>query len=72
MPGVVITPQAELLATDETFAPAIVNEVKKAVVDELGWSGPWYLVSAIAREGTRPIMLDVQAFLDRLKEEEAE
>ena len=39
LPGVVITPQAELLPTDDTFAPAIVGEVKKAVVDELDGAG---------------------------------
>jgi cell division protein FtsI/penicillin-binding protein 2 len=45
MPGVVITPQAELLPTDETFAPAIINEVKKAVVDELDGQAGWRVVS---------------------------
>ena len=34
-----ITPQAELLPTDERFAPAIINEVKKSVVDELDGAG---------------------------------
>ena len=34
-PGVVITPQAELLPTDEGFAPEIVSQVKKSVLDEL-------------------------------------
>ena len=34
-PGVVITPQAELLPTDEQFAPAIISEVKKSVVNDL-------------------------------------
>ena len=29
---------------------------------------PWYLVSALGREGTWPIMLAVQAFFDRLRE----
>ena len=45
LPGVVITPQAELLPTDETFAPAIINEVKKAVVDELDGQAGWRVVS---------------------------
>ncbi len=40
-----ITPQAELLPTDETFAPAIINEVKKAVVDELDGQAGWRVVS---------------------------
>ncbi|WNG94800.1 penicillin-binding transpeptidase domain-containing protein [Mycobacterium sp. ITM-2016-00318] len=44
-PGLVITPQAELLPTDETFAPAIIGEVKKAVVDDLDGQAGWRIVS---------------------------
>ena len=44
----------------------------QAVVDELGWKDRWYLVSAIGRDGTWPIMLDVMAFFDRQREEAAE
>lgn len=44
-PGVVITPQAEMLPADESFAPAIVSEVKKAVVDELSGQAGWRVVS---------------------------
>jgi hypothetical protein len=44
-PGVVVTPQAELLPTDEQFAPAIISEVKKAVVDELDGQAGWRVVS---------------------------
>jgi GTP-binding protein len=42
------------------------------VVAELGWTQPWFLTSAIGREGTWPVMLAVQAFLDRQREEEQE
>jgi cell division protein FtsI/penicillin-binding protein 2 len=45
LPGVVITPMPELLPTDETFAPAIINEVKKAVVDQLDGQAGWRVVS---------------------------
>ena len=45
LPGVVITAQAELLPTDETFAPAIIGEVKKSVVDELDGRAGWRVVS---------------------------
>ena len=58
--------KADLMFEDEAGAAA------RAVVDELGWTGPWYLTAAIAREGTWPIMLDVQAFLERLRQEAAE
>lgn len=43
--GVVITPQAELLATDETFAPALIAEVKRAVVGTLDGEAGWRVVS---------------------------
>ncbi len=45
LPGVVVTPQAEMLPTDETFAPAIVNEVKKTVLDDLDGEPGWRVVS---------------------------
>ena len=44
-PGVVITPQPEMLATDDTFAPAIVQEVKKAVTQDLVGEPGWRVVS---------------------------
>lgn len=57
--------KADLLAEDERQAFA------QAIVDELGWKDRWYLVSAIGREGTWPIMLDVMAFFDRQREDAA-
>jgi len=58
--------KADLLFEDEAKAAA------EAIVAELGWTQPWYLISAIGREGTRPIMLAVQAFFDRLREQALE
>ena len=58
--------KADLLPPDEARALAA------DIVAELDWQGPRYLVSAIGREGTWPIMLEVQAALDRLKAEERE
>ena len=58
--------KADLMFEDEAKAAAEV------IVAELGWTQPWYLVSAIGREGTRPIMLAVQAFFDRMREDELE
>jgi hypothetical protein len=45
LPGVLVTPQAELLPTDDTFAPDIVNQVKNAVIDELDGQAGWRVVS---------------------------
>lgn len=58
--------KADLLLEEEQQAAA------QAVIDELGWSDRWYLVSAIGREGTFPIMRDVMAFFDKQREEAAE
>ena len=44
-PGVVVTPRAELLPTDERFAPAIISQVKKSVVDQLDGQAGWRVVS---------------------------
>jgi cell division protein FtsI/penicillin-binding protein 2 len=43
--GVVVTPRPELLPTDDHFAPAIINQVKKSVVDELDGEAGWRVVS---------------------------
>lgn len=45
LPGVVVTPQADMLPTDYGFAPAIVNEVKKTVIDRLDGEAGWRVVS---------------------------
>ncbi|MGV0992682.1 MAG: penicillin-binding transpeptidase domain-containing protein [Mycobacterium sp.] len=45
LPGVVVTPQAEMLPTDDAFAPAIVSEVKKAVIDQLDGDAGWRVLS---------------------------
>ena len=45
LPGVVITPQAELLPTDPHFAPAVISQVKKAVIDQLDGQAGWRVVS---------------------------
>ncbi|MBX9403752.1 GTPase ObgE [Lysobacter sp. BMK333-48F3] len=58
--------KADLLLEEERQAAA------QAVIDELGWKDGWYLVSAIGREGTWPIMKDVMAFFDRQREEALE
>jgi beta-lactamase class D len=45
LPGVVVTPQDELLATDDGFAPEIISQVKKSVVDQLDGQAGWRVVS---------------------------
>ena len=45
LPGVVITPQADELPTDPHFAPAVVAEVKKSVINQLDGQAGWRIVS---------------------------
>ncbi len=58
--------KADLMMEDEARAQA------DAIIGELEWSGRWFMVSALSREGTWPIMKDVMAFFDRLREDEAD
>jgi len=58
--------KADLMFEDEAQAAA------EQIVAELGWKEPWFLVSALGREGTFPIMSRIMAFFDRQKEDELE
>ena len=65
-PRWLILNKADLMFEDEA------RERAEQIVAALGWTQPWYLVSAIGRQGTWPIMLAVQAFFDRLREDALE
>ncbi len=58
--------KADLMFEDEAA------EAAQQVIAELGWTQPHYLVSALGREGTWPIMKDVMAFFDRQREDAIE
>jgi len=48
------------------------NRRAREVVEELGWDQPWFVTSALSREGTWPIMLRAQQFFDEGKRDAAE
>jgi len=58
--------KADMLPEDERAAAA------QRVVDELGWTQPWFLVSAIARENTMAVCQQVQRFFESQREVSAE
>ncbi|PJK00349.1 GTPase ObgE [Lysobacteraceae bacterium NML03-0222] len=58
--------KADLLTAEDARAQA------EKVVGELGWQAPWFIISGLAHEGTREVMLKVQAFLDEQKQLQAE
>ena len=51
----------------DMLAPEEREKTARAIVRKLKWKQPWYLVSAIAREGTWPLCLDIQRFFDEQK-----
>ena len=58
--------KADLLPEEER------EKMAKAIVKRLKWKAPWFLVSAIGREGTWPICLEAQKFFDEAKRAERE
>ncbi len=58
--------KSDLLPEDER------RDRAQQIVDTLGWQGPWFVVSALAREGTWPLVQQVMAELDRIRIEAAE
>jgi hypothetical protein len=60
LPGVVVTPQAELLPTDDSFAPEIVSQVKKSVVDDLDGDAGWRVVSVNQNGADVDVLNEVQ------------
>jgi GTP-binding protein len=56
----------------DLLAPEEREKTAKALVRKLKWKAPWFVVSAIARDGTWPVCLKIQEFFDRLKEEAVE
>jgi hypothetical protein len=60
LPGVVVTPQAELLPTDDSFAPDIINQVKTAVLDDLDGQAGWRVVSVNQNGADVDVLNEVQ------------
>ena len=52
--------KADLIPADDA------RELGERIVSGLGWTAPWFIISGLAHEGTREVMLKVQAYLDEL------
>jgi GTP-binding protein len=44
--------------------------VCEALSDELGWEGPWYMISASERQGTQQLMYDIMNYLEEHKDDD--
>ena len=71
-PQLLERPRWLVLNKADLLAPEDREKAAKAIVRKLRWKQPWYLVSAIAKEGTWPLCLDIQRFLDERRRDEAE
>jgi len=71
-PALLEKPRWLVLNKADLMFPEEAQAAAEAIVAELGWTAPWYLVSALGRDGTFPIMKDVMAFFDRQREDELE
>jgi len=58
--------KADVLPEDER------QSVAQGIIDKLGWTQPWFLVSAIARENTMAVCQQVQRFFESQREAAAE
>jgi GTP-binding protein len=54
--------KADMLAQDER------DEVARKVIAELGWTQPWFLISAIARDNTLEVCQQVQQFFETARQ----
>ena len=59
LPGVIVTPQADMLPTNDGFAPAVISEVKKAVEDELDGEAGWRVVSVNQNSADVDVLTEV-------------
>jgi GTP-binding protein len=66
-PGMLERPRWLVLNKGDLLSDEELAERAEAIVKALEWKEPWFVVSAIGREGTWPIMLKIQQFFDDQK-----
>jgi GTP-binding protein len=66
-PGMLERPRWLVLNKGDLLSDEARAERAEAIVRALEWKEPWFVVSAIGREGTWPIMLKIQQFFDDQK-----
>ncbi len=67
-PGMLEKPRWLVLNKGDLLSEEERNERAQAIVKALDWKEPWFVTSAIGRDGTWPIMLKIQQFFDDQKQ----
>src|SRR6187431_2979646 len=71
-PGMLEKPRWLVMNKGDLLSDEEKQERAKEIVAELDWKEPWFVASALSREGTWPIMLEVQRYFDETKRDAAE
>jgi GTP-binding protein len=71
-PGMLAKPRWLVMNKGDLLDPDERDRRAEAIVKGLDWKEPWFVVSAIGREGTWPVVLRIQQFFDDRKREIAE
>ena len=71
-PGMLAKPRWLVMNKGDLLDPEERERRAQAIVAQLDWKEPWFVVSAIGREGTWPVVLQVQRFFDDNKRDAAE
>ena len=65
-------PRWLLINKADTLLPEEAESEAARIIDALGWTAPWFLISGLAHDGTREVMLKLQATLDDMDREARE
>ncbi len=71
-PELLERPRWLVLNKADLLPPESREKTAKALIRKLKWKQPWYLASAIARENTWSICLDIQRWFDEQRRNDAE
>ena len=71
-PGLLDKPRWLVFTKADLLPPDEANARAQSAVDELGWKGPWMLISAVAHQGCDELMQRVSDELERIDEERAQ
>ena len=70
--GLMEKPRWLLLNKADLLTREDAQEQARKVIGDLGWTAPWFIVSGLAHEGTREVMLKIQSFIDEQRRDELE
>ena len=68
--GLMKKPRWLVFTKADLMPPGEAKEKAREVAEELGWKGPWMLISSVTHSGTQELMQQVSDELEKIAEEE--